>query len=147
VEFRAERLHEILSAFGSPERLDAAASRALWIEVRDVHCLADGNERLVWRISVPPMQGPRLLASLRDTCHARGFCDWAGGLVWLDVPPSADASAAAIRECHPAGRRPRHADPGAGTLARLHRRLPAPAPGHGRADPAGQARLRSARPP
>jgi glycolate oxidase FAD binding subunit len=103
VEFRAERLHEILSAFGSPERLDAAASRSLWIEVRDVHCLADGNERLVWRISVPPMQGPRLLARLRDTCHARGFCDWAGGLVWLDVPPSADASAAAIREAIPPG--------------------------------------------
>lgn len=101
VEFRAERLHEILSAFGRPERLDAAASRPLWIEVRDVHCLADGDERLVWRISVPPMQGPRLLASLRDTCHARGFCDWAGGLVWLDVPPSADASATAIRKAIP----------------------------------------------
>ncbi|HUE45329.1 MAG TPA: FAD-binding protein [Aestuariivirgaceae bacterium] len=98
VEFRAERLHEILSAFGTPERLDAAASRVLWIEVRDVHCLTDGDERLVWRISVPPMQGPRILASLRESCHARGFCDWAGGLVWLDVPPSADASAPAIRD-------------------------------------------------
>ena len=98
VEFRAERLHEILTAFGSPERLDAAASRELWIEVRDVHCLADENERLVWRISVPPMQGPRLLATLRESCHAHGFCDWAGGLVWLDVPHSADASAPAIRE-------------------------------------------------
>jgi glycolate oxidase FAD binding subunit len=103
VEFRAERLHEILSAFGAPERLDAAASRLLWIEVRDVHGLADGNERLVWRISVPPMQGPRLLASLRDTCQARGFCDWAGGLVWLDVPHSADASAPAIRDAIPPG--------------------------------------------
>jgi glycolate oxidase FAD binding subunit len=103
VAFRAERLHEILSAFGTPERLDAAASRAAWIEVRDVHCLAHGNERLVWRISVPPMQGPRLLATLRESCHARGFCDWAGGLVWLDVPPSADASAAAIRSAIPPG--------------------------------------------
>src|SRR5690606_16857650 len=99
----AERLHEILSAFGTPERLDAAASRAAWIEVRDVHGLADGNERLVWRISVPPMQGPRLLASLRKSCHARGFCDWAGGLVWLDVPHSADAFAPAIRNAIPPG--------------------------------------------
>ncbi|MFW6077679.1 MAG: FAD-binding protein [Hyphomicrobiales bacterium] len=98
VEFRAERLHEILSAFGRPERLDTAASRAAWVEVRDVHCLADGQERLVWRISVPPMQGPRVLAGLRDTCQARGFCDWGGGLVWLDVPATADGSAAAIRD-------------------------------------------------
>jgi glycolate oxidase FAD binding subunit len=103
VEFRAERLHEILSAFGRPERLDEAASRAAWIEVRDVHCLAAGHERLVWRISVPPMQGPRLLAKLRASCHARGFCDWAGGLVWLDVPPSADGSAATIRDAIPPG--------------------------------------------
>jgi glycolate oxidase FAD binding subunit len=103
VEFRAERLHEILSAFGRPERLDEAVSRAAWIEVRDVHCLADGHERLVWRISVPPMQGPRLLANLRASCHARGFCDWAGGLVWLDVPPSADGSAATIRDAIPPG--------------------------------------------
>jgi glycolate oxidase FAD binding subunit len=97
VEFRAERLHEILSAFGRPERLDEAASRALWIEVRDVHGLADGQERLVWRVSVPPMQGLRVLASLRETCQARGFCDWGGGLVWLDVPATADGSAAVIR--------------------------------------------------
>jgi glycolate oxidase FAD binding subunit len=103
VEFRTERLHEILSTFGRPERLDAAASRAAWIEVRDVHCLADGDERLVWRISVPPMQGPRLLASLRESCQARGYCDWAGGLVWLDVPPSADGSAEAIRDAIPPG--------------------------------------------
>jgi glycolate oxidase FAD binding subunit len=97
VEFRAERLHEILSEFGRPERLDEAASRALWTGVRDVHCLADGQDRLVWRISVPPMRGPRVLGSIREACEARGFYDWAGGLIWLDVPATADGSAAAIR--------------------------------------------------
>jgi glycolate oxidase FAD binding subunit len=97
VEFRAERLHEILSEFGQTERLDEAASRALWVGVRDVHYLADGQDRLVWRLSVPPVEGPRVLGTVREACGARGFYDWAGGLIWLDVPATADGSAAAIR--------------------------------------------------
>jgi glycolate oxidase FAD binding subunit len=97
VEFRADRLMDILSSFGRPERLHETASRALWPEVRDVHYLADGNDRLVWRISVPPTEGVRVLASLRRSCQARGFYDWAGGLVWLDVPATEDGSATAIR--------------------------------------------------
>jgi glycolate oxidase FAD binding subunit len=97
VEFRCQRLSETLSPFGQTERLDETKSRALWIAVRDVHYLADGKDRLVWRISVPPMEGPRVLRTIREACNARGFYDWAGGLIWLDVPPTADGSAAAIR--------------------------------------------------
>jgi glycolate oxidase FAD binding subunit len=92
VEFRADRLVDILSAFGRPQRLDETTSRALWPEVRDVHYLADGHDRLVWRVSVPPMEGHRVLATLRQSCEARGFYDWAGGLIWLDVPASDDGS-------------------------------------------------------
>ena len=97
VEFRAGGLSEILRQFGRPERLDESTSRSLWAEVRNVHFLADGRDRLVWRVSVPPMQGPRVLGAIREACAARGFYDWAGGLVWLDVPATADGSAAAIR--------------------------------------------------
>jgi glycolate oxidase FAD binding subunit len=101
VDFRAERLNDILEPFGPCERLDAAASRVLWTQVRDVHCLADGHERLVWRVSVPPVEGPRVLERLRETCQARGFYDWAGGLIWLDVPLGGDGSAEAIRAAIP----------------------------------------------
>jgi glycolate oxidase FAD binding subunit len=97
VEFRAGGLSEILRQFGRPERLDESTSRSLWAEVRNVHFLADGRDRLVWRVSVPPMQGPRVLGAIREACAARGFYDWAGGLVWLDVPSTADGSTAAIR--------------------------------------------------
>jgi glycolate oxidase FAD binding subunit len=97
VEFRAGGLSEILREFGRPERLDESTSRSLWAEVRNVHFLADGRDRLVWRVSVPPMQGPRVLGAIREACAARGFYDWAGGLVWLDVPSTADGSTAAIR--------------------------------------------------
>ncbi len=101
VKFRADRLSEILKPFGALERLDEAASRGLWAEVRDVHYLADSQDRLVWRVSVPPMEGPRVLESLRRSCQARGFYDWAGGLVWFDVPTTEDGSASAIRSAIP----------------------------------------------
>jgi glycolate oxidase FAD binding subunit len=101
VDFRADRLVDILSAFGRPQRLDETISRALWPEVRDVHYLADGQDRLVWRISVPPMEGHRVLNTLRQSCQARGFYDWAGGLIWLDVPASEDGSAASLRAAIP----------------------------------------------
>ncbi|HUF45882.1 MAG TPA: FAD-binding protein, partial [Aestuariivirgaceae bacterium] len=78
VEFRAGSLSEILRQFGRPERLDESTSRSLWAEVRNVHFLADGRDRLVWRVSVPPMQGPRVLGAIREACAARGFYDWAG---------------------------------------------------------------------
>jgi glycolate oxidase FAD binding subunit len=97
VAFRAERLSDIFGSFGRPTRLEETASKALWVELRDVQYLADGEDRLVWRISVPPSEGPRVLGALRQTFQARGFYDWAGGLVWLDVPATGDGSAAAIR--------------------------------------------------
>lgn len=101
VDFRAERLQSILAEFGRADRLDAATSRALWAKVRDVGYLADGHERLVWRLSVPPMEGPRVFAAVRAATGARGFYDWAGGLIWLDVAATDDASASAIRAAMP----------------------------------------------
>ena len=43
-------------------------------------------------------QGPELVAAIkRHMPTAEAFYDWSGGLVWLEVPPSADAGAADIR--------------------------------------------------
>jgi glycolate oxidase FAD binding subunit len=97
VAFRFDRLAGLLAEFGAPARLDDKDSRAVWIEIRDVHYLCDGHERLVWRISVPPVEGPRVLRSIAKACDARGFYDWAGGLIWIDVPAAADGAARAVR--------------------------------------------------
>jgi len=72
-------------------------SRAQWIAIRDVHPLADGQDRSVWRLSVPPAEGARVTAALALELDARWFYDWAGGLIWIDVPAGADAAASAIR--------------------------------------------------
>ena len=41
--------------------------------------------------------GPKLVATIARNLQCRAFYDWSGGLIWLDVPASADGSAAAIR--------------------------------------------------
>jgi glycolate oxidase FAD binding subunit len=52
----------------------------------------------VWRISVPPAQGPDVAArlSLLDT-RAQYYMDWGGGLIWLAVPEGKDAFAQDVR--------------------------------------------------
>jgi glycolate oxidase FAD binding subunit len=83
---------------GRPVQIMATAnSQAKWKAIRDVLPLADQRDRLVWRLSVTPSDGPRVVAKLRDQLDLRYYMDWAGGLIWLDVPPVDDASAAIIR--------------------------------------------------
>ena len=89
---------------GRPVRILAAASSAAkWQAIRDVWPLADGLERHVWRLSVTPSDAPAIVARLKQILDLRYFFDWAGGLIWLDVPATPDASAAAIRAAMPSG--------------------------------------------
>ena len=73
--------------------LDAAQSQLLWREVRDVSYFS-GGEAFVWRISTAPMAGPALVEAVGAEAW---FYDWAGGLVWLRVPPSPRADAPLVR--------------------------------------------------
>ena len=77
--------------------LAAKASASVWQRIRDALPLADTQERHVWRLSVTPSDAPDLLAKLRERLDLRYLLDWAGGLVWLDVPPTEDAAADIIR--------------------------------------------------
>jgi glycolate oxidase FAD binding subunit len=85
-----------LAGFGAPVVVEDVESEALWAFVRDVGPLA-GDERAVWRISAPPMQGPAIAAAVRAELACEGFYDWAGGLIWLAVQPSPDAGEAVVR--------------------------------------------------
>lgn len=77
--------------------LDTTASRLLWRAIGAVAPFV-GSSRSVWRLSVPPAQGggalQRLLAGLPG---ARGFLDWAGGLIWLELADDIDAQVPAVR--------------------------------------------------
>ena len=95
VVYRRDALAKLL---GRPIQILAAqSSRAKWQAIRDCALLADSQERLVWRLSVTPSDAPDILAALKEQLDVRYFMDWAGGLIWLDVPPTEDASATAIR--------------------------------------------------
>ena len=97
IAYRREKLLAILKAFGDCSTFAETESRKIWIAIRDVHPLADGFTRAVWKLSVAPMVGAGVLAAIKTQCDARGFYDWAGGLIWLDCPAEGDAGAAIVR--------------------------------------------------
>ncbi len=115
VAARCEALRGSLGALGPVEELHSMRSVLLWREVRDVATLLPAADTALWRVSVAPTQGPTVAAAVPD---ADWFLDWGGGLVWLSVPDTGDASATAIRASFGEG----HATlmrASAGTRARL----------------------------
>ncbi len=83
---------------GAFEILGEDASRALWRDLGEAAPIAGGASQ-VWRISVAPSSGARVVAALKaDGLPLAGhFWDWAGGLVWLAVEPAVDAHAGVVR--------------------------------------------------
>lgn len=98
IEQGVRDLWRAVRPFGAGETLGAAESSRLWEAIRQARPLrADGpyGERPLWRVSVPPARGCEIAA--RITPAAILFYDWAGGLVWIAPPASADCGAAEIR--------------------------------------------------
>ena len=96
-EHRCTALRLLLGASGPVEELHSMNSRRLWAEIRDATVLAEPAERLVWRLSVPPASGAEVGAHLVAALGGDAYYDWGGGLIWLAMPPRADAGAATIR--------------------------------------------------
>ncbi len=79
------------------EPLDAAASSCFWAEVRDASFFTD-SEIPLWRISLPPTEGPGLIKVITTTLGDVEYCiDWGGGLVWLALSGGSDAGATVVR--------------------------------------------------
>lgn len=97
-EHRCRALCRMLSPFGETEELHSMNSLAFWREVRDVMPFARrGDDRAVWRISVPPASAPALVSELTAAEGAEAFLDWSGGLVWLAMPSARDANCETVR--------------------------------------------------
>ena len=99
VEARLKGLRELMADAGAKmEELGTLESRAFWREVRDVAPLNAGPDEIVWKISCPPTEGPAILARIRtQRPSAQAFYDWSGGLIWLALPPLADADHTIVR--------------------------------------------------
>jgi glycolate oxidase FAD binding subunit len=98
VKHRKDALVALLRPFGASESVGESQSRTLWRGIRDAlpfSANATSREWPLWRVSTTPSRGAEFAAKLpRD---AQFFYDWAGGLIWIALPPSDDAGAAAIR--------------------------------------------------
>lgn len=97
VEYRLEKLSQLLNEAGPAEKMDTHASRELWRSIRDVSFFAHGSDRPVWRLSVPPMDGAEVASAIGAKCDAKWFFDWAGGLIWCEVPEADNASEQIVR--------------------------------------------------
>lgn len=97
VAYRVAMLRDLFG--GHVETIEAERSRALWREIRDVAPFVDGAQRPVWRISIAPSSGWRLVEALRMQAAVDAFYDWQGGLVWLriEADPEADIVRGLIR--------------------------------------------------
>ena len=96
VEFRTGKLRHMLADFGQTEELHSMNSATLWREIRDVSYFTGGDDQ-VWRLSVPPTEGPGVAERLTEATGGKVFFDWGGGLIWLAMKPSPDAAHEGVR--------------------------------------------------
>jgi glycolate oxidase FAD binding subunit len=99
VAYRKGKLEELLRPFGDLGSLDAVESRALWKNIRDVTPFAGRSGWAVWKISTTPSFAPVIAAGIHAASGADYFYDWAGGLLWLEMPgdkPEEDAVRAGL---------------------------------------------------
>lgn len=96
VAYRMGRLKDELKVFGRMIELDHRATLGLWGDLRKLAVFPYGPTQL-WRISATPTKAPDLVAAIRRHMPAEAYYDWAGGLVWLEVPATTDAGAADVR--------------------------------------------------
>jgi glycolate oxidase FAD binding subunit len=93
---RKDKLKESLKVYGKALELDHRESLELWGELKRLSVMPN-RQTLLWRISTKPTTAPKLVAAIKRYMPAEAFYDWAGGLIWLEVPATADAGTAEIR--------------------------------------------------
>ncbi|MCB1503700.1 MAG: glycolate oxidase subunit GlcE [Hyphomicrobiaceae bacterium] len=96
VLYRKDALRTLLKVYGEPIELDYESTLKFWSDLRRLSVVCD-KESALWRISTSPVNGAKLVAAIRKHMTAEAYYDWSGGLIWLEVPATADAGASDIR--------------------------------------------------
>ena len=129
---------------GAGSRSTSANSRKFWRSVRDAapfwHNGSVGDWPL-WRVSTTPARGAEFASKLPP--GAQLFYDWAGGLIWIALPPSAQRRRRNDPPRRGGDRRPRHAHSRLRRHPRRGRRVRAAAGRARRRHQARQGELRS----
>jgi glycolate oxidase FAD binding subunit len=95
VAYRRDALAKLLDR--PVEVMAAKSSSATWRGIRDGAMFAGNPRHPLWRLSVTPSDAPALIRGLKERTDLRYLFDWAGGLVWIELPPSRDASEGWVR--------------------------------------------------
>lgn len=93
---RIAKLKALLKPYGEMQVFDTESSLAFWSEMRQLTVFY-GSASPLWRISTAPKLGPKVVEGIARYMQVEAVYDWSGGLVWLEVPASADAGATDIR--------------------------------------------------
>lgn len=88
---RVKNLDTKMGMHGSVRVLTGRQSNVLWSEIRDVAPFQASQQKPLWRVSVAPMAGARLLGALRMETGVDGYYDWQGGLLWLQMEAEPEA--------------------------------------------------------
>jgi glycolate oxidase FAD binding subunit len=94
VAYRKDKLAALLKPLSRVTDIPEAESAKVWTAIRNVKLLDAAGSSLIWRISVAPSEGVKLLAAFPGR---PAYLDWAGGLVWLELPYAEDAAASSVR--------------------------------------------------
>lgn len=86
IAYRKSKLEDLLKSYGRLAALAREDTLAFWRAVRDAVPFADKTNRAVWRISTAPTDGPKIGAAIAAATGADIFYDWAGGLIWAEMP-------------------------------------------------------------
>ncbi|WP_343315501.1 glycolate oxidase subunit GlcE [Brucella sp. BE17] len=80
----AHRSQQLQALLGGADMLDSDQSYRLWLQVRDVVPYAKaGDSRAIWRVSMAPMKGWRMVDDFRRYAGVDAYYDWQGGLIWM----------------------------------------------------------------
>ncbi len=94
--YRIDKLKSLLKAYGEMIVVDTQGSLEFWQEMRMLTAM-HGSSNPLWRISTAAKAGPAVLAAIQRYMQVEAVYDWSGGLIWVEVPASADAGATDIR--------------------------------------------------
>lgn len=83
VRIRKEKLRKVLHEYDHVSMLDTSDSIALWTEISNVKPLHGKKDASIWRVSVAPSDGHKVVAELASKGDVDAFYDWQGGLVWI----------------------------------------------------------------
>ena len=95
--YRVERLRRELAPFGDTYELDPQRSQDFWADIRSLSFLSANFEGPLWRITTAPSKAALIVRALSAFFEVNAAYEWSGGLLWLELPPSSDASVTEVR--------------------------------------------------